>query len=101
MLNRQTRVGLRQLSELGIIPEEEFKRLEEILARAKDIDEYYGALKRLKDPHFQENGGSCINNSGFRSRVVSGEQELLRHVEKGWEILKELKNGSFILRSPK
>ena len=65
------------------------------------MEEYYGELKKLKDPHFQENNGSYVNNNGYRDKVVEGEQELLKHVEMGWEVVKELADGRFIVRVAK
>jgi len=85
--------------ELKILPEEEFTRLEETLARARNLDEYYEEIKKLKDKEFMEtNGnGSYINGNGYEAKVVD-EAGLLAHVERGWDVVKELNDGRFILR---
>ena len=99
VLKRQARMQLRQLMELKILPEEEFKRLEETLARAKNLDEYYEEIKKLKDRELTEpNGnGPYINSNGFEAKVVD-ESALITHVERGWDVVKELSDGRFILR---
>ena len=99
MLKRQARMQLRQLMELKILPEEEFKRLDKRLARARNLDEYYQEIKKLKDEEFTEpNGnGPYINDNGYEAKVVD-ESQLLEHVERGWDVVKELNDGRFILR---
>jgi hypothetical protein len=99
MLKRQARMQLRQLMELKILPEEEFTRLEETLARARNLDEYYEEIKKLKDKEFvdtQPNGNGPYNN-GCEAKIV-GESTLIKHVERGWDVVKELNDGRFILR---
>lgn len=34
-------------------------------------------------------------------KVLKGQNELLMNVEMGWEIVKELKNSTFIMRAPR
>jgi len=77
--------------------EERLTRLEEALARAKNVDEAIVAFKKLKDPEIAENNGSYINGNGYRAKVI-GEAELLAHVEQGWDVVKELNDGKFIVR---
>jgi len=77
--------------------EERLTRLEEALARAKNVDEAIMEFKKLKDPEFTENNGSYINGNGYRAKVI-GENELLAHVEQGWDVVKELNDGKFIVR---
>jgi hypothetical protein len=99
MLKRQARMQLRQLMELKILPEKEFTRLEEALARARNLDEYYEEIKKLKDKEFvdtQPNGNGPYNN-GCEAKIV-GESSLIAYVEQGWDVVKELNDGRFILR---
>ena len=99
MLKRQARMQLRQLMELGLLPQEEFKRLEERLSRAKNLDEYYEEIKRLKDREFTETNGNgpYVNGNGYEAKVVN-ESQLIAYVERGWDVVKELSDGRFILR---
>lgn len=92
------RQALDTLKLLGF-DEEKLKRVEEILTRAKNMDDAMEKIRRLKDQEFTGNSdnGSYVNNNGYRAKVVS-EAELLAHVEAGWDVVKELSNGKFIVR---
>lgn len=99
MLKRQARIGLRQLAELGVIPELEFKRLEERLMRAKNMEEYYTELRKLKDSHFQEEQDSeTMYNGNGKHVVVQGEGELLRRLENGWRLVQPLNHEKYLLQ---
>ena len=41
----------------------------------------------------------ALNNSGklYRSKIVT-EDELTDYVDEGWEVVKELSNGKFLVR---
>lgn len=78
--------------------EERLKRLEEVMARSKNLDEAIGEFKKLKDKEFQEsNNGSFINGNGYKAKIID-ETELIKHVEQGWDIVKELEDRKFIIR---
>jgi len=80
------------------LSEDKLKRLEEILARTKSVDEAVEEFKRLKDEEFtSSDNGSYINGNGYRAKVIS-EVELIAHVEHGWDVVKELSEGKFIVR---
>lgn len=68
---------------------EKLKRLEEVLARAKSVDEAINEFRKLGDRETEED---C------QAKVVIGEEELIRHVERGWDVIKELNGGRFLLR---
>lgn len=71
--------------------DERLKRLEEILARAKDIDEAIQEFKRFKEePETMLNG-----NGGYM--VVHGESELLRRLENGWRLVQALNHEKYLL----
>ena len=48
-------------------------------------------IKKLREP--------ALNNSGkvYRSKIVT-EDELTEYVDEGWEVVKELSNGKFLVR---
>lgn len=70
---------------------QEFKRLEEVLARAKDIDEVISEFKRFKDkPETLHNG------NGYT--VVEEEAELLRRLENGWRLVQPLNHEKYLLQ---
>jgi integrase len=51
------------------------------------------AIKKVTMPH--------LNNSGkpYQSKIIR-EQELVTHVENGWEIIRELSNERFLVKRP-
>ena len=70
--------------------EERLKRLEEVLARAKNVDEAVEEFKRLKEePEDRRNQNSV--------KIVHGEKELLKHLENGWSLIKELNHDKYLL----
>jgi len=77
--------------------EEKLKRLEEALARAKTVDEAVSEFKKLRDPEFSENSETFINSNGYEAKVVD-ESSLIAYVKQGWDVVKELSDGRFILR---
>lgn len=85
----------------GKFDEEKLKLLEEILARAKNMDEGIESFKKLKDKEFvdtQPNGnGPYVNGNGYEAKVVN-ESQLIAYVERGWDVVKELSDGRFIVR---
>jgi len=92
------RQALDTLKLLGF-DEEKLKRVEEILARSRTLDEAMETIRRLKDAEFIEpsENGSFINSNGYEAKVVD-EATLLKHVEQGWDVVKELSDGRFIVR---
>jgi len=70
--------------------EEKLKRLEEVLARAKTTDEAIKEFKKLSENQAQNN-----NNV----KIVRGEKELLKHLENGWNLTKELNHDKYLLSS--
>jgi len=63
--------------------EEKMKRLEEVLARTKSVDEAVTEFKKLRDPEISENSGVFINSNGYEAKVVD-EASLIAYVERGW-----------------
>lgn len=74
--------------------DEKLKKLEEILARAKDIDE---GIREFKQ--FQEKQGSeTMHNGNGKYAVVQGENELLRKLEDGWKLVQSLNHDKYLLQ---
>ena len=69
--------------------EERLKRLEEVLARAKNVDEAVEEFKKL-----QETGNNMKPNS---IKIVNGEKELIQHLENGWSLIKELNHNKYVI----
>jgi len=73
--------------------EEKIKKIEEILAKYKSVDEAMDEIRRLREEE------EVLPNGGrkFKVKIVS-EKELVNYLEDGWEIVKELKSGSIVIR---
>jgi hypothetical protein len=71
---------------------EELKRLEEVLARAKDIDEAIREFKRFKDKP------ETLPNGNGQYIVVEGEAELLRRLKNGWRLVQPLNHEKYLLQ---
>lgn len=64
------------------------------LARAKTVDEAITEFKRLKDPTCE-----VAEENPYEAKVIE-ESELVLFIEAGWEIVKELDDGQYIMRRP-
>jgi len=75
----------------GHLEEEKLRRLEEILARAKNMDEAIQKFRRL-----QEEPDPPRKNS---VKIVKGDQALIKHIEEGWTLIKELNHDKYLLKA--
>lgn len=66
--------------------------------RDASIDDKICTIKDAILKKFQENQLHKPEENQYESKVVNGEDELLSHVENGWQIVKELSSGKVILR---
>ncbi|MHA1581978.1 MAG: tyrosine-type recombinase/integrase [Candidatus Baldrarchaeia archaeon] len=72
--------------------EEKIKKIEEILAKYKSVDEAMDEIRKLREEEMLPNGGRKI-----QVKLVS-EKELVNYLETGWEIIKELKSGKIVIK---
>lgn len=108
---------LRLISTLGLTPQEVFNILKsrfnfELRATegVRGVDAQAAAIESLKLLYtiFPQEIEEAIKDYVVRRRadggrrfvVVSGEEELLRKLEEGYELVKELSGGRFLLRAP-
>lgn len=63
-----------------------------IAARAKTVDKAVTEFKRLKDPTFEP-----VEENPYEARVVE-ESELIPFIERGYELVKELSDGRFLVK---
>jgi len=68
--------------------EEKIKRLEEILARAKNVDEAIEKFRRLQEDPPGENN----------IKIVRGDEALVEHLKQGWTLIKELNHDKYLLK---
>lgn len=74
--------------------EGELRRLEGILARAKDIDEGIREFRRFQEEQNPET--ATDGNGGYL--VVEGEKELLRKLQNGWRLMQPLNGDKYLIQ---
>lgn len=90
---KQLRVkAIMDFAKLQGFTDERLKRLEEILAKAKDIDE---GIRRFR--RFQEKPETMTDGNG-KYAVVHGETELLQRLENGWKLVQPLNEDKYLLQ---
>lgn len=72
--------------------DEKIKRIEEILAKYKSVDEAMDKIRKLREDELLPNGGRR-----FKAKIVC-EEGLVNYIEAGWEIVKELKSGKIVIK---
>lgn len=70
--------------------DDQLKRLEDILARAKDMDEAISEFKRLNDE-------SANGNGNGKHVIAKNEPELLRRLDEGFKLVQTLNGDKFLL----
>jgi len=70
--------------------EEKLRMLQEVLARAKNMDQAIEEFRKLQeDPQ---------NNNHSKYKVVHGDDALLGYLHAGWELVKELNHDKYLLK---
>lgn len=72
--------------------EPELKRLEEVLARAKDMDEAIKEFKRFKEEP------ETLHDGNGKYHVVKGESELIQRLHDGWKLVQPLNHEKYLLQ---
>ncbi len=88
-LAEQRRQLLRTAQLIGL-DDERLKRIEEVLMRAKTIDEGIETFRKLRE----ENESSKQPTA----KIVTGDEELLDALNEGWELIRELNGDRFLMR---
>ena len=74
--------------------EDHLKKLEDALARAKDVDEAITEFRRLKD-----DAKAASNGNGHGKHVIAkGESELVQKLNDGWSLVQTLNEDRFLLQ---
>ena len=48
-------------------------------------------------PQLAKPGSTYVNNNGFIHKTIT-EKQLVKHLNEGWELVKELANGKMLVR---
>jgi hypothetical protein len=86
--------------------EEKLKRLEDVLQRAKDVNDAAEEFRKLEDevtgelPNDLPEGraptkGTAKNGTHI---IVKGEKQLLNHLNAGWSMVKEFEDDKFLMK---
>ena len=73
---------------------DQLKKLEDALARAKDVDEAITEFRRLKD---DAKAASNENEHG-KHVIAKGESELVQKLDDGWSLVQTLNEDRFLLQ---
>lgn len=68
---------------------DQLKRLEDVLARAKDMDKAISEFRRLKD-----------ESKRGKFHIARSEAELMERLGDGWNLVQNLNEDKFLLRAP-
>jgi integrase len=85
-------------------PEEELKKLDEILARAKDVDEGIKEFRRFKEEpsSLKEQEGerkrSTMHDGNGSYYVAHGEDEMIQRLHDGWNLLQSLNADKYLMK---
>lgn len=72
--------------------ETELKRLGEVLARAKDVDEAIKEFRRFKEEP------ETMHNGNGKYYVAKGEGELIQRLHDGWKLIQPLNHEKYLLQ---
>jgi integrase len=78
-------------------PDEELKKLDEILARAKDVDEAIQEFRRLREEKPEKKSKTMHDGNG-RYLVAKSEEELIQRLHDGWKLIQPLNHEKYLLQ---
>jgi hypothetical protein len=85
--------------------DDRIKRIEEALARYERVDEALDEIRKLESNSYKpanektrQTNAHEAKNTGNMTKVVRGEQGLVKSLNEGWELVKELSNDKFLLK---
>lgn len=78
--------------------EDQLKRLEDILARAKNMDEAITEFRELKEDTTEAEAQKPKRESGNRHYVVHGEAELIHKLDEGAVLVQNLSEDKYLLK---
>ena len=74
--------------------DDQLRKLEDVLARAKDVDEAITEFRRLKD-----DAKAASNGNGHGKHIIAkGESERVQKLDDGWSLVQTLNEDRFLLQ---
>ena len=77
-------------------PEDELKKLDEILARAKDVDEGIKEFRRLQEEERSEKPKRAHDGNG-KYLVAHNEDEMLQKLHEGFRLVQGLNHDKYLM----
>jgi hypothetical protein len=80
-------------------PDDKIKKIEEALAKYENVDEALDEIKKLSlESHARADSNESENREKSEVRIIQGEPKLIRFLNDGWVLVKELPEDKFILK---
>jgi hypothetical protein len=83
-------------------PDDRIKKIEEALAKYEHIDEALEHIKKLNIDSYKERPQENQRKEPFHNkrqvRIVQGTQTLVRFMNEGWDLVKELTDEKFVMQ---
>lgn len=74
--------------------EEKLRRLEDVLARSKNVDEAIKEFTRFKETEESK----AMNDGNGRYHIAHGEKELVQRLHDGWKLVQPLNGEKYLLQ---
>jgi site-specific recombinase XerD len=78
-------------------PEDQLRKLEEVLARAKTVDEGITEFKRLQEP--TQRKPRTIHDGNGKYLVAKSEDEMIQRLHDGWHVVQALNHDKYLLET--
>ncbi len=55
-------------------------------------------IAKRSAPHLMSPGTTFVNGQGWKNKILTGERQLLRHLDGGWELVSNLGDEKYLVR---
>jgi len=86
--------SLLDFAKLQGYPQEQLKRLEEVLARSKSTDEAIEEFRRFQE----KEDCKTLNNENGKYFVVNGDKDLIQRFDEDWKLVQQLNREKYLLQ---
>ena len=78
--------------------DDQLRKLEDVLARAKDVDEAITEFRHLTHDEKKTSQGTLNKTANGKYNVVKGESELVKYLDNGWSLIQSLSEEKFLMK---
>jgi integrase len=86
--------SLMDFAKLQGFSEEKLRRLKDVLARSKDLDETINEFRRLEETEESE-----VMNGDGRYCIAHGDKELMQKLSNNWKLIQSLNGDKYLLQN--